>query len=82
MSFRITKAWLIENKTPKGGWKRKQVEAIGLRWPLVSGWQDRMAGVLITDAQRRAFESFGGCTDVPMTDADASRILEELERLS
>ncbi len=36
---------LIERlKTPKGGYKRRDLEAIGIPWPLVTGWKQRAIG--------------------------------------
>lgn len=57
--FEISKRWLHEHKTVRGGWTRKQVEAIGETWPLVKGWTFRAVGRLVTEQQRRLFESFG-----------------------
>jgi hypothetical protein len=54
----VTKAWIEEYRTPKGGWKAKQLAAIGIDWPPLTGWKTRAAGTTISQDQRLTFEAF------------------------
>lgn len=53
----ITYEYLHKHKTPKGAWTKKQIQALGLRWPLVQGWQELIIGDQITIDQARIFET-------------------------
>jgi hypothetical protein len=53
----ITYEYLNKYKTPKGGYNRKQVEALGLSWPLVSGWKGELIGKVLTAEKANIFES-------------------------
>ncbi len=55
--FRITRAWIHEHKTERGGWTMAQTKALGLAWPLERGWLDEIAGREISDEAKAAFES-------------------------
>lgn len=57
MSFRVTESWIMEFRTSKGAWTRKQLEAIGVAWPPRQGWKLRVEGSEITEDQRQQFES-------------------------
>ena len=46
--MRITRDDILAGRTPAGGWKRKQLELIGVTWPPRSGWLDRTVGLDIT----------------------------------
>lgn len=52
----ITLDYLDRNRTPKGGYNKKQVEALGLSWPLVSGWKNELVGKVLNAEQANAFE--------------------------
>ena len=54
--FMITKDWLHSHKTRAGAWNRKQIEALGLKWPTGKGWQRDLIGSTITEAARLTFE--------------------------
>lgn len=54
--FVITLTWLRRHGTKGAGWSRRQLEAIGLPYPVRAGWMLRMAGKRITQTQRTAFE--------------------------
>lgn len=54
--YEITKQWLQNNKTPNGGYNRKQIESIGLTWPVRKGWQELLIGAQITQEQKQQFE--------------------------
>lgn len=55
--FTVTAEWLSQYKTPRGGYIYQQIRAIGVDWPLVSGWKKRAVGTVITDDQRKVFEA-------------------------
>jgi 5-methylcytosine-specific restriction endonuclease McrA len=55
--FEVTAEWIEQFKTPRGGFCAAQVKAIGVDWPLVSGWKARVVGSQISDEQRRTFEA-------------------------
>lgn len=51
----ITREFLLEGKSDRGGWSRRQVLEIGGSWPLRPGWLDRLVGRDVTELQARAF---------------------------
>jgi hypothetical protein len=53
----VTPAWIYAHRTPAGSWTRAQVEALGLTWPPLQGWQRRLTDTRIPDAARLAFEA-------------------------
>lgn len=55
--FTVTSEWLEKYKTPNGGFLYQQVTAIGVNWPLVSGWKTRVIGKVISEEQRQVFEA-------------------------
>ena len=52
----VTKEYLNKNKTSKGGWNKKQLNALGIVWPPTKGWKKRAIGSVLTDEKARAFE--------------------------
>ena len=56
--MKITFDWITENCTSAGGYKKIQIEAIGLSWPLSSGWKHRASGKEISEEKQKIFESF------------------------
>ena len=58
-SVEITLDYLNSNKTKKGGYTKKQVLALGLRWPLVSGWKQELVGTVLNYEQANEFEQAG-----------------------
>ena len=56
-AFVVTKEWIAENATPKGGYTYEQLRIIGCQIPPVSGWAKRAAGRLITIDQKNRFEA-------------------------
>ena len=52
----ITYALFMDNRTPRGAWRRPQLEALGIEWPLVSGWMWRAIGNLVTEEQVEEFK--------------------------
>jgi len=53
----ITHEYIDKHKTKNGAWTRVQLKAIGVSWPLVSGWKESVVGNSITLAQAEQFES-------------------------
>jgi len=54
--FVITKDWIHENKTTRGGWNKPQIECLGLTWPPREGWIDLLEGVPIRASEANQFE--------------------------
>ena len=57
----ITKQYLDEHKTSKGGYTRAQLHAIEVDWPPVKGWKKEVIGQQLTAEQAEAFEA--GCEE-------------------
>jgi hypothetical protein len=51
---RVTQDLLDRGKSPRGGWNRGQLAALGVAWPPPAGWQKLLCGrlVLAPDAER------------------------------
>lgn len=56
--FVITKKWLNDNKTEKGGWTKKQVEMLNLDWPLKKNWQKEVIGQSMFLPAKQLFEKY------------------------
>ena len=56
----LTERYIKEHATAKGGWTKKQIEALGLSWPTEKGWIERLIGTEISETQRLAFEDGKG----------------------
>jgi hypothetical protein len=54
--FTITNEWLVEHRSPRGGWTRDQLIAIDVAWPPVYGWKRRAIGREISHAAKTRFE--------------------------
>jgi hypothetical protein len=54
--FTITREWIDEHRTARGGWSADQCVALGIAWPLQSGWKRRLIGKVITDEAKARFE--------------------------
>jgi len=52
----VTRQWIHDHSTPAGGWNRKQIEALGLKWPAPKGWIKRLEGTEINGIAKAAFE--------------------------
>jgi 5-methylcytosine-specific restriction endonuclease McrA len=64
--YLITKEWVEKFRTGSGGWTRIQLHAIGVAWPPVKGWKDRVIGKLIPEENRLAFEEKIVLIDAPV----------------
>jgi hypothetical protein len=52
----VTKDWLLKHKTKRGAYTKEQILAVGLKYPLITGWMDDLVGVKITSDQAARFE--------------------------
>ena len=55
--FKITTNWLFAHKTPRGGWTRDQLAAIGVPWPPPHDWMVGVQGAVIDERTRAVFEN-------------------------
>ena len=53
--MKITKHFLMENRTAKGGWTRAQIEALGIQYPPKHGWHEEIIGKEFSQAEVDAF---------------------------
>lgn len=53
--MKITRDLIFEGQSKNGGWSRKQVEELGISWPLKSGWITRAIGREVSEEQARRF---------------------------
>lgn len=51
----LTRQNLHAGKTGNGGFKRAQVEALGLKWPVKKGWLSELIGKEVSDETYSAF---------------------------
>ena len=58
--MKLTYEILMECRTPRGAWRRVQLAAIGVDWPPVKGWVNRVVGMELTDEQFRQLASGKG----------------------
>lgn len=54
--FFITKEWLNDNRTSKGGFTKSQLNSIGVTWPPKKNWLREMIGKEITLESKLKFE--------------------------
>jgi len=55
--FIITDRWLINNKTPGGGYNRKQLNVLGVEWPPKFNWKLTLVGKKINKKTAEDFEN-------------------------
>ena len=61
----VTNEMIEAGKSGMGGWNRRQVEAIGMKWPLTQGWKFRIIGTTVERSKVAAFLSLKGATKRP-----------------
>ena len=61
----VTNEMIEAGKSEIGGWNRRQVEAIGMKWPLTQGWKFRIIGTTVEKSKVAAFLSLKGATKRP-----------------
>ena len=55
--FIITKQWLLDNRTARGGYTKAQADILLQTWPLKKGWQNKVIGNKIWVEMKNRFES-------------------------
>ena len=56
----ITEEWLERYKTPRGGYNKKQINALCMEWPPRKGWKVNLVGLDIDPESARRFEVASG----------------------
>ena len=59
--FEVDKDWIDFNRTVKGAFTRKQIQALHIEWPPVKGWINEICGSMITFEQKKQFEMASSC---------------------
>ncbi len=59
MSVYVTRELLESGKSKNGGWSRRQLEIVGVMWPLKKGWRRQLhkKARLITESELAEFVS-------------------------
>jgi len=57
MIVEVTYDYLDKHRTARGAWTKDQILALGLEWPLRSGWKAEVVGRQITIPQAQRFEA-------------------------
>ena len=52
---RITDAFMERGLSKRGGWNRRQLAALGVAWPLRSGWRKALLGRWVFREQANQF---------------------------
>jgi len=55
--MKITRSFIMANKTDRGAWTRSQIESLGIPWPPRKGWIGRAEGKYMSSENQRVFES-------------------------
>lgn len=55
--MQITKKWLLDHRTNKNAWTKKQAAILGMEWPLKKGWMQMVIGREIDYKTMRKFET-------------------------
>lgn len=55
--FTITSQWISDCSTGKGGWTKKQLNVLGLSWPVTKGWKKTLIGKSIDLETKTKFEN-------------------------
>lgn len=58
----ITQRLIESGMSEQGGWNRKQLELIGVKWPPLRGWRRRAEGMLISESDAATFVRLKGRT--------------------
>ncbi|WP_041377845.1 hypothetical protein [Polaromonas naphthalenivorans] len=53
--MKLTHELLMQYRTPAGLWRKVQLQALGLDWPPLKGWIQRVVGMELTDEQFKQF---------------------------
>lgn len=58
--MKITREFIVLGRSGSGGWNRRQVALLGLKWPLEQGWINRVVGCEISDDDAAKFIALKG----------------------
>jgi len=59
-AMRVTREWIMDQRSPAGGWNRAQLKALGTGWPPRHGWLRNLLGRTISDETARRVEALRG----------------------
>jgi len=76
----ITRDWIHAHRTAGGAWNRKQIEALGLKWPVSKGWIKGVVGTELALSYVLDFERYAKAKRQPETKID--RIFDLEQRVS
>lgn len=51
----LTKQMIEEGLSSKGGYNKKQLEILGVKWPPQKGWKSALVGTMISQKQYQDF---------------------------
>lgn len=58
----VTREWLGQWRTPRGSWRKRQLEVLGVAWPTPRDWMRQVEGKEISEEDARLFEKRSGRT--------------------
>jgi hypothetical protein len=61
-SVEITDEWITAGMSDRGGWSKAQLAILGVAWPPVTGWKQRVKGRLIPQAEAERFVALRNST--------------------
>jgi hypothetical protein len=81
--MQITDQWLMDNRTRAGAWTKAQLALIGVDWPPIHGWKQKVIGQVISENTANEFVSAVDLRSkrTQKKDAKKQRISDELDRL-
>lgn len=53
----ITDEWLNKNKTPSGGYNKKQFDILGIQYPPQKGWKEKIIGKYLSEEEVKKIEN-------------------------
>lgn len=53
--MKITREFILNNRTERGMWNKAQLEIIGVTWPPLGEWINRSVGKEISDEDAKKF---------------------------
>lgn len=79
-SFIVTKSFIEENRTKGGAWTKKQVNLLGVEWPLKKGWQQKVIGRAISIEAADKFRALSAESEVTNSPTK-STLYDQLDQL-
>lgn len=52
----ISLEYLEKHRTKKGGYNKRQIESLGLTWPVEHGWREKLVGTILSAEKASQFE--------------------------